>query len=152
MQGSQPSMVAKSKTWREKAAQWQREHLAIKRSWSQILPGSGPFSFLFLPPSLCSVSLSRLLEQAQHYSFFMKMLCCATWCETSFLVKYHACVAPSCTPKNAYFVNENQYCTSSRDLIQDTLLRGRKRRKKPRNRHGLLHKGLHNSFRSWVLK
>ena len=42
----------------------------------------------------------------------------------------YACVRLSCTEMHSIFVKENKWCcTSSRDLIMDTPLRDRKRRK-----------------------
>ena len=45
---------------------------------------------------------------------------------------YYACFAPSSTAKHSFFVREKGlWCTSLRDLMKDTLLMDRKRRKKP---------------------
>ena len=47
------------------------------------------------------------------------------------ICEYYACFAPSCTDKHEFFKGKSEVLPSLRDLIKDTVLKGRKRRKKP---------------------
>ena len=47
------------------------------------------------------------------------------------ICEYYAYFAPSCTDKHEFFKGKSEVLPSLRDLIKDTVLKGRKRRKKP---------------------